>query len=127
VSAASTNALLERHLAGVRESGADVVGLGCTHYPFLRQQIKRILGPGVRVYDPSKPVARRVRDLLAQTDGFASPDHVAEYSYYTTGDPKIFKRVASKLLRLPVTDVGFVELDVSATDEHRSAQKEKMA
>ena len=36
--------LLERHLAPVTGSKADVVGLGCTHYPFLRSRIKRMLG-----------------------------------------------------------------------------------
>jgi glutamate racemase len=110
VRTAKTAALLERHLAPVRESHADVVGLGCTHYPFLRQRIKRLLGPGVRVYDPSRPVARRVRQLLAAGESFAGPAHQPEYSFYTTGDPTLFARVASKLLRLSVTDVGFVQL-----------------
>ncbi len=104
-----TQALLERYLTGVRESGADVVGLGCTHYPFLRGRIKRILGPRVRVYDPSRPVARRVRQLLAQRDAFAG-EGKPSYGFYTTGDPKVFARVASKLLRTPVRDVGRVEL-----------------
>jgi glutamate racemase len=103
-------ALLERHLAPVRGSRADVVGLGCTHYPFLRGRIKRILGPGVRVYDPSRPVARRVRQILAERDAFAQQAHPA-YGFYTTGDPQLFARVASKLLRFPVGDVGNVELE----------------
>ncbi len=102
-------ALLERHLAPVRGSGADVVGLGCTHYPFLRKRIKRILGPGVRVYDPSRPVARRVRQLLTERDAFAG-NAKPSYRFCTTGDPDQFAAVASKLLRFPVRDVGYVEL-----------------
>jgi len=102
-------ALLERHLAPVRQSRADVVGLGCTHYPFLRHRIKRILGPQVRVYDPSRPVARRVRQLLAERDAFAQSANPA-YRFYTTGDPKVFARVAGKLLRFPVRDVGNIEI-----------------
>jgi len=103
------NALLEQHLKPVIGSKADVVGLGCTHYPFLRQRIKRILGPGVRVYDPSRPVARRVRQLLAQEGALGDNDQPS-YSFYTTGDTALFARVASKLLRLPVDDVGYVDL-----------------
>lgn len=105
----AATALLERYLAPVRESGADVVGLGCTHYPFLRHRIKRILGPGVRVFDPSRPVARRVRQLLAQRDAFARNRHPT-YRFYTTGDPAQFAAVAGKLLRFPVRNVGHVEL-----------------
>jgi glutamate racemase len=104
-----TTALLERHLARVIGSRADVVGLGCTHYPFLRQRIKRILGPRVRVYDPSRPVARRVRQVLAERNAFARNPQPA-YRFYTTGDVETFTRVASKLLRFPVSEVGFAEL-----------------
>jgi glutamate racemase len=109
VRTSKTTALLEEHLAPIIGSEADVVGLGCTHYPFLRQRIKRILGPGVRVYDPSRPVARRVRQLLAQRDALAD-NASPEYSFYTTGDPALFGRVSSKLLRMPVEDVGHVDL-----------------
>lgn len=104
-----TTALLERHLEPVQKSDADVVGLGCTHYPFLRGTIKRMLGPGVRVYDPSRPVARRVRQLLEERDEFASnPDPTFEF--YTTGDADLFGTVATKLLRFPVENVGRVEI-----------------
>jgi len=99
----TTTALLERHLAPVVESDADVVGLSCTHYPFLRGRIKRILGPDVRVYDPSRPVARRVRQLLEREDAFAPPSADPAHTFFTTGDPAVFSRVASALLRFPVT------------------------
>ncbi len=104
-----TTALLERHLAPVRTSRADVVGLGCTHYPFLRHRIKRMLGRGVRVFDPSRPVARRVRQVLQERDSLATNPRPA-YRFYTTGDERLFGEVASKLLRFPVRDVGHVEI-----------------
>lgn len=105
----TTTALLERHLAPVKDSDADVVGLGCTHYPFLRSRIKSMLGPGVRLYDPSRPVARRVRQLLREYDAFAqNPDPA--FRYYTTGDATIFNTVASKLLRIPVTTAQHIDI-----------------
>ena len=109
VSRSATTALLERHLAAVKSSDADVVGLGCTHYPFLRSQIKSLLGPGVTLYDPSRPVARRVRQLLEADDAFASNAHPT-FEFYTTGNLEVFSRVASRLLRIPVTNAEHVEL-----------------
>ncbi len=105
----ATLALLDRHLAPVVRSGADVVGLGCTHYPFLRSQIKKMLGPKVRVFDPSRPVARRVRHLLREADALASGGSPT-YRWFTTGDPEVFARVATKLLRYPVREVGRVTI-----------------
>jgi len=42
------------------ERGADVLVLGCTHYPFLRDQIAAVAGPGVTIVDPGEAVARQV-------------------------------------------------------------------
>ncbi len=106
----ATSALLERHLVPVKGSRADVVGLSCTHYPFLRARIKSILGPGVRLYDPSRPVARRTRQVLTERDALAQ-NPAPSYTFYTTGDTSVFGDVASKLLRCPVRQVGYVDLD----------------
>jgi glutamate racemase len=105
----ATTALLERHLAPVVGSEADVVGLGCTHYPFLRGRIKRLLGRDVRLYDPSRPVARRVRQLLRERDELAD-NAKPRHGFYTTGDANVFARVASRLLRTPVRTVERIEI-----------------
>jgi glutamate racemase len=92
------NQLVQRYLTRVRESAADVLGLGCTHYPFLRRRIKRFVGPSIRLYDSSCPVARRVRHVLAERSALgcaASPT----YRFYTTGEPQHFARVTRRLLR----------------------------
>lgn len=105
----ATTALLERHLEPVRKSDADVVGLGCTHYPFLRHRIKSLPGPGFTLYDPSKPVARRVRQVLAERELLASNPEPT-FDFYTTGDAATVQRVASRLLRIPVSLVTHVEI-----------------
>jgi glutamate racemase len=68
-----------------------------------------MLGPGVTLYDPSRPVARRVRQLLVQQDALAQNEQPT-FRYYTTGDAAIFNTVASKLLRIPVTTAQHIEL-----------------
>jgi glutamate racemase len=101
--------LLQCHLAPVLAAKPDVVGLGCTHYPFLRARIKKILGPEARVYDPSRPVARRVRQLLTWACQLATQEEPS-FRFFTTGDADHFATVASKLLRFPVGDVGHIDL-----------------
>ena len=48
------------------KEGADVIVLGCTHYPFLRPVIQRVAGDDVRIIDPAPAVARRTADILLQ-------------------------------------------------------------
>lgn len=57
-------AVVAGDVAPLVAAGADVLVLGCTHYPFLRPLIEAAAGPGVTVIDTGAAVARRVRQLL---------------------------------------------------------------
>ena len=44
----------------------DALVLGCTHYPFAENTIRKILGPDVALLDGGVLTAQRTRDRLAQ-------------------------------------------------------------
>ena len=48
------------------DAGADRIVLGCTHYPFLRDVIQRLAGPGVQVIDPAPAVARHLKTVMEE-------------------------------------------------------------
>lgn len=48
------------------QAGADVIVLGCTHYPFLRSVIQKIAGPEVTVIDPAPAVARHLLSVMEE-------------------------------------------------------------
>lgn len=51
---------IEMGLRPILERRADVLVLGCTHYPFLRDHIEAVAGPNVTMVDPGEAVARQV-------------------------------------------------------------------
>ena len=56
---------IARILAPVREqSNLDTLVLGCTHFPFLRQEIAAILGEKVTLIDSGKAIAKRTEFIL---------------------------------------------------------------
>lgn len=59
-----TRALVTRYVRPLTAKGADVLVLGCTHYPFLSPLIQEVAGPGVEVIDPATAVARELRRRL---------------------------------------------------------------
>ncbi len=61
----ATRALVEQFTRPLVDAGADVLVLGCTHYPLVRDLIEAVAGPGVLVIDPGAAIARRVREVLA--------------------------------------------------------------
>jgi glutamate racemase len=50
---------------GALPGQVDTLVLGCTHYPFARDVLSAIVGPGVRLIETGEPVARQARRLLA--------------------------------------------------------------
>jgi glutamate racemase len=62
------DAMLERYVAPLLEQGADTLVLGCTHYPFVRPGIERVLAAhgahGVTLIDTGEAVARQLARLL---------------------------------------------------------------
>lgn len=77
--------------------GADQIVLGCTHYPFLRSVMERVVaGRGVAIIDPSPAVARRVVQLLDRDGLRAAPDHRPDYTFLTFADAAYRKRLEAK-------------------------------
>ena len=62
-------ALLQSYLQPMIAHNIDYLVLGCSHYPFLIQQIKKILPPSVTIVDSGTAVARQTQKLLAELDG----------------------------------------------------------
>jgi glutamate racemase len=78
---AETDAAVAAHVAPLIQAGADVLVLGCTHYPFLRESISRA-APHIRIIDPAPAVARHALNVTAHT---AQPQQHGRTIYYTTG------------------------------------------
>ena len=55
--------LLEGVLAPYRGK-LDALVLGCTHYPFVKEAVSRILGPGTLLFDGGEGTARQTRRCL---------------------------------------------------------------
>ena len=71
--------------------------LGCTHYPFLRPTIERIVaGKGIDVIDSGAAVARRVEWLLDRYDIAAAEDNIPTMRYITFADEEYRKRLEHK-------------------------------
>jgi glutamate racemase len=83
------------------EAGADVIVLGCTHYPFLRGVIDKVIGDrAVRVIDSGEAVEKRVESLLDEYAIRASEDNVAQYEFMTFADATYSERLRRKAFGL---------------------------
>ncbi len=93
-----TEALLRRYLSPLIQTGADQLVLGCTHYPFLRPAIERIVGEHVTVIDPAPAVACQTKRVLVRQELAASQGQVSRHLFYTSGDATAFAAMVERLL-----------------------------
>jgi glutamate racemase len=102
-----TERLLRLYTEPMLARGADTIVLGCTHYPFLRDTLQRIVGPDVTLIDTGAAVARQtVRVLGIAQDhlkvGLDDQSQSDRVSYFSSGDLAVAKRVIAVLMREPV-------------------------
>jgi glutamate racemase len=107
------HALLAERIRDQVEDGVDVIVLGCTHYPFVRDVIQHLAGPHVRIVDSGNAVARRARELLVQSGSLRGLGCEPTLEVKTTGDPVAVQPIVERMLGQSIT--------VTALAEHGSA------
>lgn len=90
--------LLHGYLDPMVKAGIDVLVLGCTHYPFLRPAIERVLGDGIAVIDAGAAVAQQVERVLARGGDHSPRLGEGRVSCFTSGDTKRFLAIARRLV-----------------------------
>ena len=93
---------------GTSNGEIDTLVLGCTHYPFINDHLRKLTGEAVQFIDTGEPVARQTRRLLeaagtlnidAVVNGFDGS--IEDLKLFTTGDQAEFTLLAKHWLGLP--------------------------
>ncbi|MCL4109434.1 UNVERIFIED_CONTAM: hypothetical protein GTU68_043662 [Idotea baltica] len=99
-------AAVDLHVKPLIDDGADVLVLGCSHYPFLRPLIEKAAGPNVEVIDTGSPVSKRLKGILEVENLISEKNSESTVTIQTTGDFEHLKNL------LPTLCPG-LEADVS--------------
>ena len=91
----STIALLHKYLDPLIDAGIDTLILGCTHYPFLTDAIRSIVGSEILIYEPSPAVAKHLKDRLGNQAADARSK--GNETFYVSGLNEQRKSVANRL------------------------------
>ncbi|WP_139958629.1 glutamate racemase [Flavicella sediminum] len=73
--------LLKKHLAPMLQNNIDCLVLGCTHYPFLIPQIKKIIGNSIQIIDSGLAVAKQTKAVLERIASLA-PQQIGKHEVY---------------------------------------------
>ncbi len=92
-----TAELMSKYIYPLKNKNIDQLVLGCTHYPFLKEKISKILGSSINLVDSGKAVALHVRGILKERNLLSNNLQLTNF-FFTNKDESKFSKVASKFL-----------------------------
>ncbi|MEA3553233.1 MAG: glutamate racemase [Campylobacterota bacterium] len=74
--------MLENWLKPMCENGVDTIVLGCTHYPLVSSNIKKIMGENIKLIETGNAIANRLKDLTKEKN-YATFENIKVFIYFT--------------------------------------------
>ena len=106
-----TESVLEGYLQPLRERKVDTLVLGCTHYPFLRPTIEKLMGPGLQIVECGPSTVASLVALMEEGRLERASDGAPVRRMLTTGNVESFRRVASTLWPGDLPEIEVVDVE----------------
>jgi glutamate racemase len=102
-------AKLKDYLTPAIDINVDIIGLACTHYPFIRDQIAKLVSPKTQILDSNEAVAKQVAKLIHQ-EALCSNNDAGSCSFFVTKHAEKFESVGKMLIGNIVSGVSLIVL-----------------
>lgn len=96
VTGEEAEAVVEKSVRPLIDAGADTIVLGCTHYPFLSETIRKVAGKPIKLIDPAPAVAKHLLDIM-QENGLIRKDGFS-MDLNSSGDISILEKTYNNLI-----------------------------
>lgn len=90
-------ALLESYLLPMVEKNIDYLVLGCSHYPYLIPQIKKIIPSTIKIIDSGEAVAKQTKKILEELQLINPSKNNGTQVFYTNSNPEVLKKIVKPL------------------------------
>ena len=93
INSAQMDKLLRNYLQPMIEAKVDYLVLGCSHYPYLIPQIKKIIPEEIKIIDSGEAVARQVKNVLIKNDLLNNKGNKGNCIFYTNSNPRALQDI----------------------------------
>lgn len=85
--------LLKSYLNPMVEKNIDYLVLGCSHYPYLIPQIKKIIPEHIKIIDSGEAVAKQTQKILEQNHLLNNSKEKSSQIFYTNSEPAVLETI----------------------------------
>ena len=85
--------LLESYLLPMVEKNIDYLVLGCSHYPYLIPQIKKIIPSKIKIIDSGEAVAKQTKKILEEQNLLNNSENLSSQVFYTNSQTEVLDSI----------------------------------
>jgi len=106
-----TQEVFELYLHDLRKDPPDAILLGCTHYPLLKNALRKYIGPRTQIIDSAETAAVALETELRKDQLNAPETENGSLELFVTDIASGFLEQASRFLNADVPEPGIAKLD----------------
>lgn len=84
--------LLIKYISPMIKKNIDYLVLGCSHYPYLIPQIKKIIPKHIQIIDSGEAVALQTKNVLSESNNLSNAK-TSSAIFYTNTNPSVLKKI----------------------------------
>jgi glutamate racemase len=96
--------LLHAYLEPMITQNIDYLVLGCSHYPYLIPQIKKILPKHIKIIDSGEAVAKQTKNVLQEKVGLRNDQAKSTQIFYSNTNPKVLSDILKNKFQIDYKD-----------------------
>ena len=104
-----THMVVKEYLQPLKGQGVDVLLLGCTHYPLMKQAVAQFMGDDVALVDSGSCCAREMERLLHANSMKNNQSEPSAHTYFVTDMPDKFKQLGEQFLGRTICNVQSID------------------
>lgn len=96
--------LLKSYLDPMISENIDYLVLGCSHYPYLIPEIKKIIPETIKIIDSGEAVAKQTKKIIDSLNLANTESNKSEQIFYTNSNPEVLKTIVNNLEKVICQD-----------------------
>ncbi len=105
-----TELIARQYLSNLKETGIDVLVLGCTHYPLLKAVIQKIMGEEIALVDSAEETALEIGSVLDGLGELNNGTSNGARDFYLTDVSDTFVSIAGRFLGEKIENIEMVDI-----------------
>lgn len=106
-----TYEMVKRYISVLLEKHIDTLVMGCTHYPLLRDTIRRVVGEDIVLVNPAYETAKSLSEVLTDNGLRNDPGPKLNHKFYVSDGAEKFRHFANTILPCEVMETKDINIE----------------